>query len=305
MGNYTTPTDDQYMDIRACNAGSANIKVVREIGKYRNFFDCNSEIVWFEEAEDFKILTYEPDELTFDRTEVATNLAIKQTEAGDNSIEWKKEIGFTAQYGSKFLQSILQDFANEGLSGDDGKGFVAMSNGAIWVRETIIYNEGQADEFINQTVYRNLKVEQWPVPFSGVINAETEYTVGFLVENWPRYYWDGTAPIGYGLPDGIEPITITYDNLTLVGSTLTLSALTLTDSNIPPIIDVDITEPVKIEVKDKATGSNQVETFAGSGEDAIINVGFTITNELQVIITWIPIEEKSVPYKVVNVPVTP
>lgn len=304
MANYTTPTNDQYTDLRSCSGGISNTKVIREIGKFRNFFDCNSEIVWFKETDDFSIMTYEPDELTFEHTDVATNMALKQTSVGDSSIEWTKEIGIKAQYGSKFLQSVLQDFANEGLSGDNGKGLIAMANGGIWYRETIVYNEGQADEFRSQVVYPNLKVETWLVPFSGNINAETEYTIALMVQNFPVYYWDGTAPVGYGLPTGIDPIVITYDNLTLVGTTLTLSALTLTDTNTPGIIDVDITEPVKIEVKDPSTGSSQFETFMGDGSDAIIDVGFTISGSLDVIITWIPMEEKSIPYKVVEVTAT-
>lgn len=304
MANYTTPTNDQYTDIRVCSGGISNTKIIREIGKFRNFFDCNSEIVWFKETDDFSIMTYEPDELTFEHEDVASNMALKQTSAGDGSIEWTKEIGIKAQYGSKFLQSVLNDFAQEGLSGDNGKGLIAMANGGIWYRETIVYNEGQADEFRNQTVYPNLKVETWLVPFSGVINAETEYTIALMVQNFPVYYWDGTAPVGYGLPAGIDPIVITYDDATLVGSTLTLSALTLTDTNTPSIIDVDILQPVKIEVKDPSTGSSQVETFVGDGSDANINVGFTISGSLDVIITWIPIEEKSVPYKVVEVTAT-
>lgn len=304
MANYTTPTNDQYTDLRSCSGGISNTKVIREIGKFRNFFDCNSEIIWFKETDDFSIMTYEPDELTFEHTDVATNMALKQTSVGDSSIEWTKEIGIKAQYGSKFLQSVLQDFANEGLSGDNGKGLIAMANGGIWYRETIVYNEGQADEFRSQIVYPNLKVETWLVPFSGNINAETEYTIALMVQNFPVYYWDGTAPVGYGLPTGIDPIVITYDNLTLVGTTLTLSALTLTDTNTPGIIDVDITEPVKIEVKDPSTGSSQFETFMGDGSDAIIEVGFTISGSLDVIITWVPMEEKSIPYKVVEVTAT-
>lgn len=304
MANYTTPTNDQYTDLRSCSGGISNTKVIREIGKFRNFFDCNSEIIWFKETDDFSIMTYEPDELTFEHTDVATNMALKQTSVGDSSIEWTKEIGIKAQYGSKFLQSVLQDFANEGLSGDNGKGLIAMANGGIWYRETIVYNEGQADEFRSQVVYPNLKVETWLVPFSGNINAETEYTIALMVQNFPVYYWDGTAPVGYGLPTGIDPIVITYDNLTLVGTTLTLSALTLTDTNTPGIIDVDITEPVKIEVKDPSTGSSQFETFMGDGSDAIIDVGFTISGSLDVIITWVPMEEKSIPYKVVEVTAT-
>lgn len=304
MANYTTPTNDQYTDLRSCSGGISNTKVIREIGKFRNFFDCNSEIVWFKETDDFSIMTYEPDELTFEHTDVATNMALKQTSVGDSSIEWTKEIGIKAQYGSKFLQSVLQDFANEGLSGDNGKGLIAMANGGIWYRETIVYNEGQADEFRSQVVYPNLKVETWLVPFSGNINAETEYTIALMVQNFPVYYWDGTAPVGYGLPTGIDPIVITYDNLTLVGTTLTLSALTLTDTNTPGIIDVDITEPVKIEVKDPSTGSSQIATFPGDGSDATIDVGFTISGSLDVIITWVPMEEKSIPYKVVEVTAT-
>lgn len=305
MENYTTATNDQYTDIRVCNNSSANTKVLREIGKFRNFFDCNSEIVWFGETEDFSIMTYEPDELSFDRADIETNLALKQTEATDGSIEWTKEIGFKAQYGSTFLQSVLNDFAQEGLTGDNGKGLIAMANGGIWYRETIIYNEGQTDEFRNQTVYPNLKVETWAVPFSGVINAETEYTVTLLVENFPRYYWDGTAPIGYGLPSSVDPITITYDEITLVGTTLTISNLMLVDTNTPSIIDSEIVNPVRIEAKDTLTGESFTMEFAGAGEEAILNIPFTLNETLDVIITWIPMEEKSIPYKVVTLTVTP
>lgn len=276
LGVEAITSDNQYLDLRNCNKATIDIKVIREMAFLKNAYNCISDLLWFKETDDFKILTYDPDEIEISREDVVSNLALKQTSAGAGSIEWAKEIGITAEAGSSFLQYITSINASEKINGKEGNTILAMANGGFWFRETFIINEGEVDEFIIRMVYPNLKLESWINPLSGNKTAETEHTLAIKVEDWPLTEFGGTAPLGFAIPKDMEPIEITYTDVTLTSSTLTFTGLNLVDSNAIPLIDIDITEPITISVYDDATGELLVDkqTFPETNATAVISGDF-------------------------------
>lgn len=289
--------DKQYLSMRNCTNATLNIKVTREIGILSDPFDCNSDIVWFNETSDFKIDTYDPDELSISHEDIDSNFALKQSQASDGSLEWTKTLDLNAEYGSRFLQYIVNFMSNESSSGRDGKGIIAAANGAFWFKETIIANEGQTDEFTFATVYGNLKVGTWPVPFSGNIKADTVYSIDFMVQDFPKYFYDGVVPEGWATPSGLAPVAITYDAPVLTDTELTFPLIALVDTDV--LINIDITNPVYIQVADELTGDILIDgSFLGDGTDAVLTFDFSSFDNVSAMVSYQREELEYVPYKV-------
>lgn len=217
-----TNKDNQYIDYRDCANIPVDIKKVYKIGVLRDVYKCDSILDWYsDKAGDLKVLTYEPDKISFDRSEKASSMPIKQTEAGQNSIEWGKEIELEFNYSSKFLQRIADMFANEHYSKDEGRGLIALSNGGIWFQEEEVYDEGKATEYRRTTTYGNMKISEMTVPLSGIILPDTTYALSLLVENYPIIEEEGMKPAGYGLPKNIVAPVFSLATTTTAEATIT------------------------------------------------------------------------------------
>jgi hypothetical protein len=267
--------DNQYLDLRNCANSTLNIKRYHEIGILKNGFDCNSDILWFKEEDDLVINTYDPDEISIDRGEVESDLALKQTKAEQSSIEFKKTIEVKADYGSRFLQYVREININERTSGRNGNGVIALSNGGFWFKETIVINEGEINEYKEETIYPNLKVATWINPFSGNIKSDTVYPLEFMVEDWPVYQNYGTRPNGWAMPKDIIAPTVLFDNITLTNTNLTFTNLDLEDLNLPPVHDLSISKPIIVNLyKEDGTFLTSAE-FSETNATAVITYGFT------------------------------
>ncbi len=295
--------NDQYIDLRNCNNASLDIKLLRRIGFLKNPFDCTSDILWFEETEDFKIMTYESDGIEINREEVVTSLALAQTTAGSGSIAWAKEIGITADFGSRFLQFIIALNANEKLNGKNGDTILAYANGGIWFEEQVIVNGGEASEFKVTTVYPNLKASSWLSPTSGNVSSEAEHTFALMVEDWPATYFGGTAPLGFATPKGATPITISSASVALTDTELTFTSVVLVDANIPPLIDIDILEPIAVGIYDAETGEllAPISFFAANTPSAIIPGDFAGVDSVMVTTSYLLDVDLLIPYRVAEV----
>jgi hypothetical protein len=267
--------DNQYMDYRRCGSGSMDITVERSLGLLTDPMQCMSNIIWFEENDDFEIVTYEPDEISISFEDKTSNLALKQQEAGAGAIEWKKAVEVKAAFGSRYLQYIREFNANERMSGRDGNGILAMVNGGLWFKEDIIVNKGKVDEYKQSTIYGNMQSATWINPFSGNITAETVYAMEYMIVDFPIYESYGVLPIGWATPKGSEPIKVEYTSVEFVDTMLTLKGLNLTDNNTPALHDITIEKPIKIEVYD-VDGTLLISgDFIGDGTDAILTFDFS------------------------------
>jgi hypothetical protein len=281
---------EQYYNLRNCVNATLNVKRYHEIGVLKNGFDCNSEIVWFKENKDLVINTYEPDEISIDRGEVESDLALKQTKAEQASLEFKKSIEVKADYGSRFLQYIREININERESGRNGNGIIALSNGGFWFREIIVINEGEVNEFKEITIYPNLKVATWMNPFSGNIKSDTVYALEFMVEDWPAFESQGTRPAGWAIPSEFIAPEVTVEGVELTDLNITFTNLELVDTNLPPIHDTGVQKPIVIKLYKEDGEFILEERFPQTGTSSVINYDFSTIDKVTFSIDYV-IEE--------------
>jgi hypothetical protein len=281
---------EQYYDLRNCVNATLNVKRYHEIGILKNGFDCNSDIIWFKENKDLVISTYDPDEISIDRGEVESDLALKQTKADQASIEFKKTIEVKADYGSRFLQYIREININERESGRNGNGIIALSNGGFWFREIIVINEGEVNEFKEITIYPNLKVSTWMNPFSGNSKSDTVYALEFMVEDWPAFESEGARPTGWAIPKEFTPPEVEVESVTLTATNITFAGLDLIDTNLPPIHDTSVSKPIIVKLYKEDGEFILEESFAQSGTDAVITYNFATIDKVVFSINYV-IEE--------------
>lgn len=291
------PTDQNYFDLRNCLNTTLDIKKVVDVAFVKDAFNqCTSELIWFKENEDLSIAVYDPDEVAIAHADVTSNLALKQTVAGAGSIEWAKTIEIKANYNSSFIQYIKEINSSEFTSGKKGDGVLALANGGFWVRETIIVNEGQPNEFREETVFPNVKLMNWIAPFSGNITSETNYTLEMSIQDWPATYAFGNYPSGWATPNGKEAVLIESTGVALTDTDLTFTALKITDTD--NLHDVTITEPVSISVYDVDNNLLVTETFAGDNTNAVLTFDFTLHDTVRYAISYYMANDFLISYSV-------
>lgn len=189
--------DDQYMHLRDCASVPITVDKEFDFGIAKG---CEAPLVWYS-TPDHAVVTYEPDTLSFDRAEKTSNVPLKQTDAGTNSMTWEKAIELELNYSHRFIQALVQVYRDDYEKKGKGADLIEMSNGWIWMRERAIYNKGEENEYVEEWTYPYLKISEMTVPFTGLIDPEFVCAFTFLVETMPEPEEYGTKPASYGIPN--------------------------------------------------------------------------------------------------------
>lgn len=192
--------NDQYEHLRDCASVSTDVVKEQDFGIAKG---CDAPLEWYG-VDDKNVTTYDLDEISFDRSEKTSNLPLKQTAAA--SMEWAKEIELEVNYSHRFIQALIQVFLDAGYSGQKGQELLEMSDGWVWFRERLIYNQGEDNEYIQEWVYPYLKISSMSVPFTGIVDPEAACALSFLVEEFPTPDERGVKPNSYAIPSSWDDL---------------------------------------------------------------------------------------------------
>lgn len=274
--------NDNYLNLQNCTNQIISVNFEDRLGLSENPFNCPSDLIWFTRDIDFNLIDFAQGELSVEREDVSSNMALKQTEG--NMLSWTKTFPIQAREGSKLQQFLLEIMINERTSNRDGQGIIAYANGGIHYERTVTYNEGTDSEFKIKMLFLNLKAENFPDVYSGDITSDTTYEWSILVENYPHYLISGNVPAEFAIPTGVVAPTIGFDEVTLTQTSVTVSALTLLDTDLVAMdtnITITLYDADSLEFLDTqvvASGNDYV--YNGSVDNVRIELAYAISDTI-------------------------